>query len=62
MQMFQGSLHYPDNHTDFLGEQIEELDTEVAKRLDPFQEHLDRLDTIPGVARDVTVLGNLVPL
>jgi len=38
-------------HIDFINEQIVELDTEVAKRLDPFQEHLDRLDTIPGIAR-----------
>lgn len=38
-------------HIDFLNEQITELDTEVAKRLAPFQEHLDRLDTIPGIAR-----------
>ncbi|WP_240418386.1 IS110 family transposase [Paenibacillus periandrae] len=38
-------------HIDFLNEQIVDLDTEVAKRLDPFQEQLDRLDTIPGIAR-----------
>ncbi|AFC28183.1 transposase IS116/IS110/IS902 family protein [Paenibacillus mucilaginosus 3016] len=38
-------------HIDFLNEQISELDMEVAKRLDPFQQDLDRLDTIPGVAR-----------
>jgi transposase len=38
-------------HIDFINEQIVELDTEVAKRLDPFQEQLDRLDTIPGIAR-----------
>jgi transposase len=38
-------------HIDFINEQIIELDTEVAKRLDPFQEQLDRLDTIPGIAR-----------
>ncbi|MGF7036096.1 transposase [Paenibacillus mucilaginosus] len=38
-------------HIDFLNEQITELDMEVAKRLDPFQQDLDRLDTIPGVAR-----------
>ncbi|WP_240422223.1 IS110 family transposase, partial [Paenibacillus periandrae] len=31
-------------HIDFLNEQIVDLDTEVAKRLDPFQEQLDRLD------------------
>ncbi len=38
-------------HIDFLNEQIVDLDTEVAKRLDPFQEQLDRLETIPGIAR-----------
>lgn len=38
-------------HIDFLNEQIVELDMEVAKRLDPFQKLLDRLDTIPGIAR-----------
>ncbi|MCY9698124.1 IS110 family transposase [Paenibacillus alginolyticus] len=38
-------------HVDFLNEQITELDAEVAKRLDPFQEDIDRLDTIPGIAR-----------
>jgi transposase len=38
-------------HMDFLNEQIAELDTEVAKRLHPFQQDLDRLDTIPGIAQ-----------
>jgi transposase len=38
-------------HVDFLNEQITELDAEVAGRLDPFQEDIDRLDTIPGIAR-----------
>jgi transposase len=38
-------------HIDFLNEQITELDIEVAKRLDPFQQAIDRLDTIPGIAR-----------
>ncbi|TNJ60811.1 IS110 family transposase, partial [Paenibacillus hemerocallicola] len=38
-------------HVDFLSEQIAELDAEVAKRLAPFQQDLDRLDSIPGVAR-----------
>ncbi|MDQ0878841.1 transposase [Paenibacillus sp. V4I3] len=38
-------------HVDFLNEQIAELDAEVAGRLDPFQEDIDRLDTIPGIAR-----------
>lgn len=36
-------------HTDFLDEQIIELDTEVAKRLGPFLKDLERLDGIPGV-------------
>jgi transposase len=34
-------------HIDFLNEQIVELDTEVAKRVDPFQQDLDRLDCTP---------------
>jgi transposase len=28
-----------------------ELDMEVAKRLDPFQQDIERLDTIPGIGR-----------
>ncbi|MBP1967134.1 IS110 family transposase [Paenibacillus aceris] len=38
-------------HVEFLNEQITELDSEVAGRLDPFQEDIERLDTIPGIAR-----------
>lgn len=38
-------------HIDFLNEQIVELDMEVAKRLDPFQQDIERLDTIPGIGR-----------
>lgn len=38
-------------HIDFLDQQIEELTTEIAKRMDPFQEALDRVDTVPGLAR-----------
>ncbi|QYR20294.1 IS110 family transposase [Paenibacillus sp. sptzw28] len=38
-------------HVDFLNEQILELDMEVAKRLDPFQQDIERLDTIPGFGR-----------
>jgi transposase len=38
-------------HIDFLNEQILELDMEVAKRLDPFQQDIERLDTIPGIGR-----------
>jgi transposase len=38
-------------HIDFLNEQIVELDLEVAKRLDPFQQDIERLDTIPGIGR-----------
>jgi transposase len=38
-------------HIDFLNEQILELDMEVAKRLDPFQVDIERLDTIPGIGR-----------
>lgn len=35
-------------HVDFLTEQISELDLEVANRLAPFQQDLDRLDSIPA--------------
>lgn len=38
-------------HIDFLTQQIAELDVEVAKQLAPFQQDLDRLDSIPGIAR-----------
>ncbi|MFC6232966.1 hypothetical protein ACFQI7_34970 [Paenibacillus allorhizosphaerae] len=38
-------------HIDFLNEQIVELDMEVAKRLDPFQQDIERLDTILGIGR-----------
>jgi len=37
-------------HIDFLEEKIESLDQEVAERLAPFKEDLERLDTIPGIA------------
>jgi transposase len=37
-------------HIDFVDEQIDGLDQEVAKRLDPFKEDLERIDTIPGIA------------
>lgn len=36
-------------HIDFLDEQITALDEEVAKRLAPFKEALERIDTIPGI-------------
>lgn len=38
-------------HIDFVNEQIEAMDQEVAQRLAPFQEDLERIDTIPGVAK-----------
>ncbi|MFC4411619.1 IS110 family transposase [Chungangia koreensis] len=37
-------------HIDFLTEQIEMLDEEVAQRVRPFQEDVERLDSIPGIA------------
>ncbi|MFT4417324.1 IS110 family transposase [Fredinandcohnia humi] len=37
-------------HIDFLTEQIEMLDQEVAKRVDFFKEDVERLDSIPGIA------------
>ncbi|MBO0996131.1 IS110 family transposase [Bacillus sp. SD088] len=37
-------------HIDFLTDQIEKLDKEVAERLDGYQEEIKRLDSIPGIA------------
>jgi transposase len=41
-------------HIDFLTQQIELLDQEVAKRLLPQEEDVERLDSIPGIARRMT--------
>jgi transposase len=38
-------------HIDFLTEQIEMLDQEVAQRVSSYQEDVDRLDSIPGIAK-----------
>jgi transposase len=38
-------------HIDFLEETIEQLSAEVAKRMRPFGEAIERLETIPGVGR-----------
>ena len=38
------------NHIDFLSEQIEMLDQEVAQRVSSYQEDIERLDSIPGIA------------
>lgn len=38
-------------HLDFIDEQIKVLDEEISKRLDPFEEDLLRIMTIPGVGR-----------
>jgi transposase len=40
-------------HIDFLDETLQRLDTEIGERERPFEAVLDRLDTIPGVARRV---------
>ena len=37
-------------HIDFLTEQIEMLDQEVAERVSSYQEDVERLDSIPGIA------------
>jgi transposase len=37
-------------HIDFLSEEIEMLDEEVAKRVSSYQEDIERLDSIPGIA------------
>ncbi len=38
-------------HIDFVDEQIDLLDSEVAQRLAPFQDDLERIDSIPGIAQ-----------
>jgi len=38
-------------HIDFLDSKISELDEEIKKRMLPFEEYLELLDTIPGVGR-----------
>ncbi len=38
-------------HIEFLEKQIEGLNREAAERMDPFEETLELLDTIPGVGR-----------
>ncbi|AEM72797.1 IS110 family transposase [Caldicellulosiruptor acetigenus] len=38
-------------HIDFLDEQIGLLDEEIKRRMLPFEEDMERLDTIPGVGR-----------
>mgnify|MGYP002620944838 CR=1 FL=1 len=38
-------------HIDELDRLIEQLDVEIKERMDPFEKDLERLDTIPGVAR-----------
>ena len=37
-------------HLGFLDEEIAELDKEVAKRMDPFEESIRQIDDIPGIA------------
>jgi transposase len=38
-------------HIDFLDEAIEQVSAEVAERVRPFRDALERLDTIPGIGR-----------
>ncbi|MCF6095396.1 IS110 family transposase [Microaerobacter geothermalis] len=38
-------------HIDYLDEEIDRLDQEIKRRMLPFEEDLELLDTIPGVAR-----------
>ncbi|MFD0828832.1 IS110 family transposase [Neobacillus sp. M.A.Huq-85] len=37
-------------HIDFLSEQIEMLDQEIAQRVNSYQDDIERLDSIPGIA------------
>jgi transposase len=45
--------HRPEQlaHIDFLEETIEQLSAEIAERMRPLEEALERLETIPGVGR-----------
>lgn len=38
-------------HLDFLGQEIARLDEEVAQRMRPFEEDIQRIDAIPGLGR-----------
>jgi len=40
-------------HLEFLDEEIPRLDTEVAERVRPFEEDIERIDAIPGLGRRV---------
>lgn len=40
-------------HIDFLTEQIEMLDNEGANRVNSYEEDIERLDSIPGKARQM---------
>ncbi|MFA1822999.1 IS110 family transposase [Virgibacillus oceani] len=39
------------DHIDFLTDNIDKLDEEIALRMEDYQEDIDRLDSIPGIAR-----------
>ncbi|WP_070121403.1 IS110 family transposase [Bacillus marinisedimentorum] len=39
------------DHIDFLSDQVDQLDKEIAKRMEDSQEDIDRLDSIPGIGR-----------
>ncbi len=38
-------------HLDFIGQEVSQMDQEVATRMDPFEDAVQRLDEIPGVGR-----------
>ncbi|MBN2980450.1 MULTISPECIES: IS110 family transposase [Cohnella] len=50
-------------HVDYLDEEIGRLDEEIKRRMLPFEEDLELLDTIPGVARRTaeTILAEIGP-
>ncbi len=45
--LLQSQLH----HLDFIGQEISQMDQEVATRMDPFEAAVQRLDEIPGIGR-----------
>ena len=38
-------------HLEFLSQEVDQLDQEVARRVDPFEETVQAVDTIPGIGR-----------
>jgi transposase len=50
-------------HMEFLEKQVEDLDTEILLRLQPYQDQFQQLQTIPGIKRDAaaSILAEIGP-